>query len=326
MFVPFVGGTFSTVLLRRRVTPHHLQLCVSPPPVDHRPPSTARRTVSLGWSHGPRTDRPHLHPHRRLGRASGSPPPRCSSPTGPTSSSPPAAGVGRPGRRRARSAGDRRRGRQRRPDRPRPAHRGGAGPFGRLDGVLISVGGPPAGPILDRTEDEWRWAFESGLPRRDPARGAVAEELGEGGSIAFVLSTSAKSPIPASASRTVCGPVWRWRPRTLPTSWDRGASGSTPCCPGRIDTERVQYLDAQSGDPAAARAAAEGTIPLRRYGSPRVRPGRGVPAVAGGELPDRGHAPGRRWTDPQPMSSSKGLAAVGADALHDIDHPALRSP
>src|SRR5690349_20094609 len=33
--------------------------------------------------------------------------------------------------------------------------------FGRLDGALISVGGPAAGAMMDRTEDEWRSAFES---------------------------------------------------------------------------------------------------------------------------------------------------------------------
>jgi 3-oxoacyl-[acyl-carrier protein] reductase len=38
--------------------------------------------------------------------------------------------------------------------------------------------------------------------------------------------------------------------------------------PGRINTERVQHLDAQSGDPEAARARAEATIPLGRYGEP----------------------------------------------------------
>ena len=68
--------------------------------------------------------------------------------------------------------------------------------FGRLDGALISVGGPPAGPILDRTEDEWRSAFETVFLGAIRLAVTVAEELGEGGSIAFVLSTSAKTPIP----------------------------------------------------------------------------------------------------------------------------------
>ncbi len=38
--------------------------------------------------------------------------------------------------------------------------------------------------------------------------------------------------------------------------------------PGRVDTDRVQQLDAASGDPAAARRSSEAGIPLRRYGRP----------------------------------------------------------
>ena len=38
--------------------------------------------------------------------------------------------------------------------------------------------------------------------------------------------------------------------------------------PGRIATERVAELDASTGDAAAARRAAEATIPLGRYGEP----------------------------------------------------------
>ena len=38
--------------------------------------------------------------------------------------------------------------------------------------------------------------------------------------------------------------------------------------PGRVATDRVAELDELSGDAAAARAAAEATIPLGRYGEP----------------------------------------------------------
>ncbi len=35
------------------------------------------------------------------------------------------------------------------------------GAFGRLDGALISVGGPPAGGTADIDDDQWRSSFES---------------------------------------------------------------------------------------------------------------------------------------------------------------------
>ena len=38
--------------------------------------------------------------------------------------------------------------------------------------------------------------------------------------------------------------------------------------PGRVDTERVRWLDEQTGDAAAARERTSAVIPLRRYGRP----------------------------------------------------------
>ncbi|WP_264674443.1 SDR family oxidoreductase [Nocardioides malaquae] len=38
--------------------------------------------------------------------------------------------------------------------------------------------------------------------------------------------------------------------------------------PGRIDTDRVQQLDASTGDAAAARERVSAAIPLRRYDRP----------------------------------------------------------
>ncbi|MGZ5389997.1 MAG: SDR family NAD(P)-dependent oxidoreductase, partial [Aeromicrobium sp.] len=67
--------------------------------------------------------------------------------------------------------------------------------FGRLDGALISVGGPPAGTILDKTEEEWRTAFDTVFLGGLRLATSIAAELGDGGSIAFVLSSSVKAPI-----------------------------------------------------------------------------------------------------------------------------------
>src|SRR6187551_3033089 len=33
--------------------------------------------------------------------------------------------------------------------------------FGRVDGALLSVGGPPPGSVLSTTDEQWRGAFES---------------------------------------------------------------------------------------------------------------------------------------------------------------------
>ena len=140
--------------------------------------------------------------------------------------------------------------------------------FGRLDGALISVGGPPAGPILERTEDEWRAAFESVFLGAIRLATAVAAELGEGGSIAFVLSTSAKMPVAGLGISNGLRPGLAMAAKNLADELGPRGIRVNGLLPGRIDTERVQHLDSLADDPAAARAAAEATIPLRRYGRP----------------------------------------------------------
>jgi 3-oxoacyl-[acyl-carrier protein] reductase len=140
--------------------------------------------------------------------------------------------------------------------------------FGRLDGALISVGGPPAGPILKSTDDEWRGAFESVFLGAVRLATAVAAELGEGGSIAFVLSTSAKQPVAGLGISNGLRPGLAMAAKNLADELGPRGVRVNGLLPGRIDTERVQHLDSLAADPAAARAAAEATIPLRRYGRP----------------------------------------------------------
>ena len=60
--------------------------------------------------------------------------------------------------------------------------------YGGLDGALVSVGGPPAGSVLETEEEAWRAAFESvflgALRLTRQVAGAVNPD---GGSIAMVL-------------------------------------------------------------------------------------------------------------------------------------------
>lgn len=140
--------------------------------------------------------------------------------------------------------------------------------FGRLDGVLISVGGPPAGGILDKTEDEWRGAFDTVFLGGLRLATSIAAELGAGGSIAFVLSTSAKAPIPGLAISNGLRPGLAMAAKTLADELGPRGIRVNGLLPGRVDTERVQELDALSGDPAAARTRGAAAIPLRRYGEP----------------------------------------------------------
>ncbi|MGI8452008.1 MAG: SDR family NAD(P)-dependent oxidoreductase, partial [Streptosporangiaceae bacterium] len=67
--------------------------------------------------------------------------------------------------------------------------------FGRLDGLLISTGGPAPGATMDITDEQWAGAFESLFLGAIRIARAAARVLPPGGVIAFVLSSSVKSPL-----------------------------------------------------------------------------------------------------------------------------------
>jgi 3-oxoacyl-[acyl-carrier protein] reductase len=141
--------------------------------------------------------------------------------------------------------------------------------FGQLDGALISVGGPPPGTVMDTTEDQWRSAFETVFLGAMRTARAVAASLGDGGSIAMVLSSSVRAPIPGLAISNGLRPGLAMVAKTLAD--ELGPRGVRVNCllPGRIATDRLRELDSLgSGDPEAARARNSASIPLRRYGEP----------------------------------------------------------
>ncbi len=140
--------------------------------------------------------------------------------------------------------------------------------FGRLDGALVSVGGPAPGSVTATTDDQWRAAFESVLLGGVRMGRTVAASLGEGGAIAFVLSTSVKAPIPGLATSNGLRPGLAMVAKQLADEYGPAGVRVVGLMPGRIGTERLDELDALSGDAAASRARWEAMIPLRRYGEP----------------------------------------------------------
>ncbi|MEY9873654.1 3-oxoacyl-[acyl-carrier protein] reductase [Streptacidiphilus sp. MAP12-33] len=140
--------------------------------------------------------------------------------------------------------------------------------FGRLDGVLISVGGPAAGSALATPESAWREAFESVFLGALRIARAAADVLEEGGAIGFVLSGSVREPIAGLAVSNGLRPGLAMAAKTLANELGPEGIRVFGLLPARIDTERVQHLDSLSADPDAARTANEAAIPLRRYGRP----------------------------------------------------------
>ena len=140
--------------------------------------------------------------------------------------------------------------------------------FGRLDGVLVSVGGPPTGTVASTKDEDWVQAFESVFLGAVRVARGVVEELGEGGTVTFVLSSSVRSPIPGLTISNGLRPGLAMVAKTLADEVGPRGIRVNGLMPGRIGTERVAELDASTGDADAARDRALKTIPLGRYGEP----------------------------------------------------------
>jgi len=138
--------------------------------------------------------------------------------------------------------------------------------FGRIDGALISGGGPPAGTAMRITDDQWRDAFDSVfLGGLRMARALL--ESNTPVSIAWVLSSSAVEIITGLGASNGLRPGLAMLIKDLSDEVAPLGSRVNGLLPGRIATDRITELDAALG--ADARDRIRTAIPLGRYGDPR---------------------------------------------------------
>ncbi len=140
--------------------------------------------------------------------------------------------------------------------------------LGRVDGLLVSVGGPATGTVLDTPEEAWRDAVESVLLGPLRLVRALVPHLDEGAVIGMVLSTSARSPLPGLAVSNGLRPGLAMTLKSLADDLGPRGIRVVGLMPGTIATDRVTEVEAASGDPEGARARTERRIPLRRVGQP----------------------------------------------------------
>ena len=96
----------------------------------------------------------------------------------------------------------------------------------------------------------------------------VCAALEPGGSVAFVLSSSVRSPLPGLAISNGLRPGLAMVAKTLADELGPRGVRVNGLLPGRVGTERVAELDESTGDAEAAKAKALAQIPLGRYGEP----------------------------------------------------------
>ncbi len=147
--------------------------------------------------------------------------------------------------------------------------------YGGLEIVVHNAGGPPPGPTVSMTDDQWHQAFEQNLLSfARIVRAAVPEMTKAGyGRVIAIASSSLKQPIPNMAlSNTLRAGVWGLA-KTL--SREVAAQGIlvNVIAPGRIDTERIDELDRLNAERTSrsfdeVRQASVSGIPLGRLGRP----------------------------------------------------------
>ena len=148
--------------------------------------------------------------------------------------------------------------------------------YGRLDGALLSVGGPEGGSPMTVADDAWRLAFETVFlgPLRVARAAANAmssspdQVTGTGGSLVFVLSTSARELVPGLTTSNGLRPGLAMLVKDLADELAPRGTRVNGVLPGRLATDRVFALDAKYGAPDMVRRRNEAAIPLGRYGDP----------------------------------------------------------
>ncbi|WP_017558563.1 SDR family oxidoreductase [Nocardiopsis baichengensis] len=137
--------------------------------------------------------------------------------------------------------------------------------WGAVHGLLVSVGGPPPGGVLDATDEQWAGAFDTVFLGALRLARAAAGRMGEGGAIGFVLSSSVRQPIANLAVSNGLRPGLAMAAKTLADELGPRGIRVNSLLPGRISTPRIQELEAASPEESRRRDAA---VPLGRAGRP----------------------------------------------------------
>lgn len=140
--------------------------------------------------------------------------------------------------------------------------------FGRLDGALVSVGGPPPGSAATVSDEQWRNSFETIFLGTVRMARTVAGALPDGGAIGLVLSITSRAPLTGLGISNGLRPGLAGVAKDLADEYGPQGVRVVGLLPGRMLTDRNAQLLATAGDPEQARATAEAEIPLRRLGEP----------------------------------------------------------
>lgn len=144
--------------------------------------------------------------------------------------------------------------------------------WGKIDGLLVNAGGPPAGYFKELSDEQWQNAFNLTLMSSVRLIRAVLPHMTEGSAILAITSSSVKQPIERLALSTVMRAGVVGLVKTLADELAPDGIRVNNLIPGRIDTDRVAQLDRGVANrlgitPEEARQRSEASIPLKRLGT-----------------------------------------------------------
>ncbi|HET7174027.1 MAG TPA: SDR family oxidoreductase [Nocardioidaceae bacterium] len=119
--------------------------------------------------------------------------------------------------------------------------------WGRLDGLLVSQGGPPGGGSDSATDEQWRSAFESVFLGTVRLVRSATGHMTDGSAIALVLSSSVRQPIPNLVISNGLRPGLAMVAKTMADELGPKGIRVVSLIPGRIATPRTLAVDHAAG-------------------------------------------------------------------------------
>lgn len=144
--------------------------------------------------------------------------------------------------------------------------------WGTIDGLLVNAGGPPAGNLVDMTDEQWQGAFDLTLMSTVRMIRSALPHMPSGGAIVTVTSSSVREYTPRLGLSTVMRLGVVGVVKTLSVELAEDGIRINNIIPGRIHTDRTDHLDRITAEKAGitfeeAHARSAASIPMKRLGN-----------------------------------------------------------
>ena len=133
--------------------------------------------------------------------------------------------------------------------------------WGRLDGMLVSVGGLPATKVMATDDEAWRSAFESVFLGSVRLMRDLSPTINDGGAIVMVLAISAKEASPLLTISNGLRPGLAMLTKSFAEELGPRAVRVNSLLPNLFGTDRMKRLIGEDAPPV-------GNIALKRMGDP----------------------------------------------------------